>query len=103
MSTNEPFSLGKKGGPIHVIQSQPGHYLSMVEIKDSIKASKTTWQVATLDNNPYQLFPSSFAALNQGISSTVSPTPQYRCKLKLKAGHCLEGQEGQTAKQLSAA
>ena len=102
MSTNEQFSLSKNGGPIHVIQSQPGHYLSMVEIKDSTKASKTTWQVATLDN-PHQLFISPFAALNQGLRSTVSPTPLYRYKLKLKAGHCLEGQEGQTAKQLSAA
>ena len=102
MSTNEPFSLGKKGVPIHVIQSQPGQYLSVVEIKDSMKASKPPGKVATLDN-PHQLFPSSIAALNQGLSSTVSPTPQYRCKLKLKAGHCLEGQEGKTAKQQSAA
>ena len=70
--------------------------------KTASKRQKPPGKVATLDN-PHQLFPSSIAALNQGISSTVSPTPLYRYKLKLKAGHCLEGQEGQTAKQLSAA
>ena len=103
MSTNEPFSLGKKGGPIHVIQiqNQPGHCLSVVEIKDSIN-KKPSGKVATLDNL-HQLFLSSIAALNQGLSSTVSPTQQYRCKLNMKAGHCLEGQEGKTAKQQSAA
>ena len=89
--------------PIHVRQNQPGHCLSMVEIKDSIKESKTTWQVAATLDNPHQLFLSSLAALNQGLSSTLSPTQQYRYKLKLKPGHCLEGQEGQTAKQQSAA
>ena len=66
------------------------------------KRQKPPGKVATLDN-PHQLFPSSIAALNQGISSTVSSTPQYRYKLKLKGGHCLEGQEGKTAKQQGAA
>ena len=70
--------------------------------KTASKRQKLPGKVATLDN-PHQLFISSIAALNQGISTTVSPTLQYRCKLKLKAGHCLEGQEGQMAKQQSAA
>ena len=70
--------------------------------KTASKRQKPPGKVATLDN-PHQLFLASIVALNQGISSTVSPTPLYRYKLKLKVGHCLEGQEGQTAKQQSAA
>ena len=70
--------------------------------KTASKRQKPPGKVATLDN-PHQLFLSSIAALNQGLTTTVSPTQQYRYMLKLKAGHCLGGQEGQTAKQLSAA
>ena len=91
----------KKADPYVLYKVSQGIAWAWLRSKTASKCQKPPGKVATLDN-PHQLFLASIAALNQGISSTVSPTPLYRYKLKLKVGHCLEGQ-GQTAKQQSAA